>query len=340
MAKPFKSEFDLMAEAYGTVNHDNQDIINEDTAAKSVRGYFPTAKRALVIKEANMFGDYEDVSSDEPTEELTDEPTDDNTDGEGTVTVQLELDKDTAVKLHTDLMDEVEGEVTSEEPVEGDVADEEPVEGEVASEDAESFDKEPIEMIESHIAKANLNISMAGEIAADAASPAVNKRAGELGANIQKQINNFMDNFGPEEDAEGDAFDRLEGLYNTDLMKTFINTSNELVKDIKNEEPFETEDIHKFLAHKMSEFKSEDGEAAEAVVDYGPSGEGKPVHPDESNESDMNSRLDGMVDQNLLRVAQGAIYNVLKDLHADGEEFELNDVANFIATSLPSEDNQ
>ena len=230
MAKPFKSEFDLMAEAYGTVNRDNQNIISEDTAAKSVRGYFPTAKRALVLKEANMFGDYEEVSSDEPTEEPTDEPTDETTDEEGTVTVQLELDKDTAVKLHTDLMDEVEGEVTSEEPVEGEVADE-------VAEDGE--DDLP---------------------AADHDAP-----EGGLGSR---------------------SMDEAE------------------------------------------------------KVDYGPSGEGKPVHPDEANETEMHSRLDGMVDQNLMKVAHGAIYNVLKDLHADGEEFELNDVANFIATSLPSEDNQ
>ena len=39
MAKPFKSEFDLMAEAYGEVDYKKQSIINEDTAAKTVRGY-------------------------------------------------------------------------------------------------------------------------------------------------------------------------------------------------------------------------------------------------------------------------------------------------------------
>ena len=66
----------------------------------------------------------------------------------------------------------------------------------------DDFDKEPIEMIESHMAKVNLNLGMAGEIAADAASPGVNKRAGELGAEIQRQLHDFMDNFGPEEDAE------------------------------------------------------------------------------------------------------------------------------------------
>lgn len=71
----------------------------------------------------------------------------------------------------------------------------------------DDFDKEPIEMIESHMAKVNLNLGMAGEIAADAASPGVDKRAGELGAEVQRQLHDFMDNFGPEEDAESSMED-------------------------------------------------------------------------------------------------------------------------------------
>jgi len=68
----------------------------------------------------------------------------------------------------------------------------------------EELDREPIEMIESHMAKVNLNLSQAGEIAAAAASPGVTKRAGELGKVIQNQLHDFMDNFGgtSEEDAE------------------------------------------------------------------------------------------------------------------------------------------
>lgn len=41
MAKPFKSEFDLMAEAYGTINRSKQAVINEHTSARSVIGYPP-----------------------------------------------------------------------------------------------------------------------------------------------------------------------------------------------------------------------------------------------------------------------------------------------------------
>ncbi len=42
MSKPFKSQFDLMAEAYGNVNYNKQRIINEDTAGKTVIGYPPS----------------------------------------------------------------------------------------------------------------------------------------------------------------------------------------------------------------------------------------------------------------------------------------------------------
>lgn len=42
MSKPFKSQFDLMAEAYGNVNYSKQRVINEDTAGKTVIGYPPS----------------------------------------------------------------------------------------------------------------------------------------------------------------------------------------------------------------------------------------------------------------------------------------------------------
>ena len=42
MSKPFKSQFDLMAEAYGNINYSKQKLINEDTAGKTVIGYPPS----------------------------------------------------------------------------------------------------------------------------------------------------------------------------------------------------------------------------------------------------------------------------------------------------------
>ena len=68
----------------------------------------------------------------------------------------------------------------------------------------DEFDKEPIELIEKYMTLVELNLGYAGEVAADAASPAVEKRAGELGAMIQEKLHHFMDNFGGTsvEDAE------------------------------------------------------------------------------------------------------------------------------------------
>ncbi len=52
----------------------------------------------------------------------------------------------------------------------------------------------------------------------------------------------------------GQFKNRLEGLYNTDYMKTFIDSYHALAEDIQGEEPFEVEDIIKFLTFKMEEF--------------------------------------------------------------------------------------
>ena len=134
--------------------------------------------------------------------------------GEDTVTVELELDKDNAEKLHAALMDEVapaeDSSCTSNEE-------------EHAAEDGEHEDAEKVDY------------GPSGE-----------------GTPVH-----------PDEANETAMHERLEGLYNTDLMKTFINTYHELAKDIKNEEPFETEDILKFLTKKMNEFKpAEDSSCA------------------------------------------------------------------------------
>jgi len=49
--------------------------------------------------------------------------------------------------------------------------------------------------------------------------------------------------------------ERLEGLYNIDLMRTFIETYHAIVEDIQNEEPFETSDIKEFLIKKLNQKK-------------------------------------------------------------------------------------
>ena len=59
MAKPFKSQFDLMAEAYSTISYENQRLINEDKAGRRVIGYPPQ----LVTENS-----YEDAESVQPSD--------------------------------------------------------------------------------------------------------------------------------------------------------------------------------------------------------------------------------------------------------------------------------
>jgi len=63
------------------------------------------------------------------------------------------------------------------------------------------------------------------------------------------------------------AGERLEGLYHTGLMKKFMDVYHELTNDIQKEEPFEVEDIIKFLAFKMDEFKPVATEVEDNEVD-------------------------------------------------------------------------
>ena len=88
----------------------------------------------------------------------------------------------------------------------------------------DEFDKEPIELIEKYMALVELNLGYAGEVAADAASPAVEKRAGELGAMIQEELHHFMDNFGgtsveDAEDGEELPVEDQEMMAGTDTKK-------------------------------------------------------------------------------------------------------------------------
>ena len=62
--------------------------------------------------------------------------------------------------------------------------------------DIDEFTKEGIEKLEGYMAKVELNLSYAGELLVDLNDPIVEKKAGELGAKIQRDLHNFMDNFG------------------------------------------------------------------------------------------------------------------------------------------------
>ena len=69
-------------------------------------------------------------------------------------------------------------------------------EGEMEDEEHSEDDKEPIALVEKHMALVKEHLNAAGMVAGDAASPAVNKVAGKLGADIQEELHHFMDNFG------------------------------------------------------------------------------------------------------------------------------------------------
>jgi len=80
--------------------------------------------------------------------------------------------------------------------------------------EVDEYTKEGLEQLEGYMAQVELNLGYAGELLVDLNDPVVEKRAGELGAKIQKDLHNFMDNFGgtsveeaPEEDFE--VFDKM-----------------------------------------------------------------------------------------------------------------------------------
>ena len=271
MAKPFKSEFDLMAEAYGTISYKNQRLINEDKAGRRVIGYPPqqgqlinesvngevlaackqravelggpqavTTKAGMAVGCKSIYDEYSEGGDKEKAE--------------------------IAFSLHHHFDEQAKGgfERTVYKA------------GEVGVEDGESYD-DPHQ--------------------AALAEPAV-KAAGPTLASTQAA--------------------RAEPI-------------------VRGSGSFEDRNLNQHeLAMAKAKGGIEDAEGTEDKVDYGPSGEGKPVHPDEAAESvpGMNSRIDGMIDRDALGAAQAALQNILADLHANGEEFEADDVAAFIASTL------
>ena len=74
MAKPFKSQFDLMAEAYGKVNYSKQRIISEHSSARKVRGYEPKLLTEAHCDEetsesVELGGDLYEVGAPDPSNE-------------------------------------------------------------------------------------------------------------------------------------------------------------------------------------------------------------------------------------------------------------------------------
>lgn len=75
MAKPFKSQFDLIAEAYGKVNYSKQRVINEHSSARKVRGYEPKLLTEAhcdeedTLESVELGGDLYEVGAPDPSNE-------------------------------------------------------------------------------------------------------------------------------------------------------------------------------------------------------------------------------------------------------------------------------
>ena len=107
----------------------------------------------------------------------------------GDGTKEFGVDEDTVIIMHAE---DAEGKYPAEDGGCAAHSDEEHSEDEEHSDD----DKEPIALVEKHMALVKKHLNAAGMVAGDAASPAVNKVAGKLGADIQEELHHFMDNFG------------------------------------------------------------------------------------------------------------------------------------------------
>lgn len=201
MAKPFKSEFDLMAEAYGTINRSKQAVINEHTSARSVIGYPPQ-----VIEESSCSSEHE------------------------------------------------EGE---------------------------------------HVTKSKFTLQGVGG------------QHGQTTAGDNKSFNSL------EEVCAAAGIDPRE-CQNAELWDTLQDGTKE----------FQVDEDNVIVMHSKPK------------MDYSPSGEGKEVHPDEDAENPAHVRLDGMVHQELFSQLQKALTAVVADLHADGEEFEVSDVIDYLGSKM------
>ena len=100
----------------------------------------------------------------------------------------------------------------------------------------------------------------------------------------------------------------LEGLYNTDLMKTFINAHNDIVKDIQKEEPIETSEITEFLNKKLS------GEAI-------------------TFDNEKEEMLEGLYNTDLMKTFINAHNDLVEDIQKE-EPIETSEITDFLNKKL------
>ena len=97
--------------------------------------------------------------------------------------------------------------------------------------EVDEFTKEGLEQLEGYMAQVELNLGYAGELLVDLNDRIVEKRAGELGAKIQKDLHNFMDNFGGtsvEDGEEVPAEDYEVDMKDLKQVDVALDTANKL----------------------------------------------------------------------------------------------------------------
>ena len=243
MAKPFKSEFDLMAEAYATVKYDKQQVINEDKAGRRVIGYPPQ-----VIKE--------DVNN----------------------------------KIHQDASNGMEK--------------------------AELEQAYGPEAVKAYIRWGHANDVFEGEPFEDAENT-----IWDMDVYTQEQEEPIRVKSSSESEVEAEF--AAKGLTVTQILypePAFSDGSdspdNEQYPEISDED----RDADPYRHAGMTATEAEDRDAD--------------PYRHENAENPIHARLDGMIDQDLLVVAQNALQDILDDLHRHGEDFDGAEVGGFVGKFL------
>ena len=302
MAKPFKSEFDLMAEAYGTINRSKQAVINEHTSARSVIGYPPQ-----VVEEGDKpkidygpSGEGKEVHPDEAAESTI-----------------LDMDvytqeQEEPIRVRSSSESEVEAEFAAKgltvtqilypEPGFSDGSD---------SPDNEQYPEPGVEDAET------------GNGWSDIKSVELGGKVYELGIDdpnddglvieIEKYRNGYFITGGVYSEPE----DYVRDPNNSKEGYGYALTLDGQPMD---EDDLWDRDTDHDLRTPDSKMQLDD--------------RGNKVHPDEDAENPAHVRLDGMVHQELFSQLQKALTAVVADLHSNDEMFEVGDVLDYLGSTM------
>jgi len=326
MAKPFKSEFDLMAEAYATVKYDKQQLINEDKAGRRVIGYPPqiveegdvnkrihqdasNGMRKAELEQAYgpeaveayiSWGHANGVFEGEPFEDAEDKPKIDyGPSGEGT-----EVHPDEAAENTIWDMDVYTQE--QEEPIRVKSSSESEVEAEFAAKG----------LTVTQILYPEPGFS-------DGSDSPDNEQYPEPGV----------------EDAETAAGGNFKNSVVFQLEGPLSMGVNILARNVNQAEAglsgrHETEEVNGMVLLSDDDGKGILFYNGRELDQTGLENALKAFDNAEDAENPMHARLDGMIDQDLLVVAQNALQEILDDLHRHGEDFDGAEVGGFVGKFL------